>query len=424
MFSKRLIRLSPIHRASLPSSARIITLTSQNRANSTTPKRPLVPRKFPTSGFEVIDEQIKVEEETLPFYNPNLFCPVTIGQIFAKRYQVVAKLGFGTTSTTWLCHDLLGHRYVTLKVHVNTITLNRELEVYRHIKDIESDHPGREMIRMFKLQGPHGIHEIFILPPLGLSLGLLQEMAPGHALNQPIPTMALQQVLVALDFLHGLANPIHTDIHAGNLLIGIADESKLAAFEEAGMDKPTARKMAGGPYGIGIPTGPLFLCDFGEARIGSQHEGVAMPIQYRAPEIILDMPWGRSVDMWSAGLLAWDLLVPESLFQVYDAADPTRNEAHHLANMIALLGPRPLELLKRSSKSRKYWDENGNWKDIVPIPMERTLDSLAIAVEEGKDKDNFLDFVRGVLRWGPEERLHTSDSFAHPWVWPELQLEQ
>lgn len=51
--------------------------------------------------------------------------------------------------------------------------------------------------------------------------------------------------------------------------------------------------------------GPLYLCDLGEARVGSQHEGVAMPVQYRAPEIILGMSWGHLVDMWSVGLLVW-----------------------------------------------------------------------------------------------------------------------
>lgn len=82
-------------------------MTPQNRAASSAARRPLVPRKFPSSGFEVIDVSVKVEEETLPLYNPRLFYPVRIGEVFDNRYQVVAKLGYGTTSTTWLCHDLL-----------------------------------------------------------------------------------------------------------------------------------------------------------------------------------------------------------------------------------------------------------------------------------------------------------------------------
>ena len=38
------------------------------------------------------------------------------------------------------------------------------------------------------------------------------------------------------------------------------------------------------------------------------------------------------------------------------------NDAQHLANMIALLGPPPLEFLKRSRTYRTYWNEGGKWK--------------------------------------------------------------
>ena len=46
-----------------------------------------------------------VEEEILPHYSPQNYCPVTIGQVFDKRYKVLAKLGFGSESTTWLAQD-------------------------------------------------------------------------------------------------------------------------------------------------------------------------------------------------------------------------------------------------------------------------------------------------------------------------------
>ncbi|KAK0117741.1 hypothetical protein ONS95_012067 [Cadophora gregata] len=391
MISKRLLRLSSIYRASFlrstaPASVQINKMATQDRAASSAPRRPLEPRKFLSSGFEIIDVSVKIEEETLPFYNPRLFYPVRIGEVFGNRYQVVAKLGYGTTSTTWLCHDLLDQRYVTSKVHINALTSNRELEIYQFLNGVESDHPGREMIRMledhFKLQGPYGAHETFILPPLGLSLRAFQDMMPGHIFAQPIVVIALQRVLAALDFLHGPANLTHTDIHAGNLLISIDDMSQLAEFEEAELVRPSSRKMIDG-ITIHVSQfllesfGPLYLCDFGEARIGNQHEGIAMPTQYRAPEIILGMSWGHSVDMWSVGLLAWDLLERESLFHLYDANDPARNEAHHLANMIALLGPPPVEFLQRSSKSHEYWDKNGKANTLyVAIYEADNLSSL------------------------------------------------
>lgn len=103
---------------------------------------------------------------------------------------------------------------MTLKVHVNTLTCNRELKVYRYLKNVESDHPGRGMIRKleeyFELPGPYGTHQVFVMPPLGLSLRAFQDMMPGHIFAQPIVRITLQRVSVALDFLHGPANITHT----------------------------------------------------------------------------------------------------------------------------------------------------------------------------------------------------------------------
>jgi serine/threonine-protein kinase SRPK3 len=66
----------------------------------------LPPREFPSSGFEMIDSSQMVEEERLPFYNRNDYYPMRIGEVIKDRYHVVAKLGYGTSSTVWLCHDL------------------------------------------------------------------------------------------------------------------------------------------------------------------------------------------------------------------------------------------------------------------------------------------------------------------------------
>jgi hypothetical protein len=62
----------------------------------------------------------------------------------------------------------------------------------------------------FKLRGPHGIHNVFVFPPLGLSLRAFQDMMPDGILDQPIVVIALQRTLVALDFLNGVANLTHT----------------------------------------------------------------------------------------------------------------------------------------------------------------------------------------------------------------------
>lgn len=70
--------------------------SSQQRSSLSTM---LKPREFPSSGFQVIDPSDKVEEERLPFYKPENYYPTRIGQVIQGHYQIVAKLGYGTSST-------------------------------------------------------------------------------------------------------------------------------------------------------------------------------------------------------------------------------------------------------------------------------------------------------------------------------------
>lgn len=54
----------------------------------------------------MIDDEDVVEEEQIPDYNPTLFYPAFLGEVFYRRFQIVAKLGYGTSSTIWLARDL------------------------------------------------------------------------------------------------------------------------------------------------------------------------------------------------------------------------------------------------------------------------------------------------------------------------------
>ena len=47
-----------------------------------------------------------IEEEEVPDYRADRLYPVRLGEVFEDRYQVLAKLGFGSSSTTWLAQDL------------------------------------------------------------------------------------------------------------------------------------------------------------------------------------------------------------------------------------------------------------------------------------------------------------------------------
>jgi len=50
-----------------------------------------------------------LEGESLPFYNPDHYYPVKIGQIMDSNDRILGKLGYGSYSTVWLARDV---RYV------------------------------------------------------------------------------------------------------------------------------------------------------------------------------------------------------------------------------------------------------------------------------------------------------------------------
>lgn len=70
-------------------------------------KPPLLPLRFPTTGFEVIGKEYLLEEEQLKGFQEGWYYPVNIGEVFLCKYQVLGKLGFGVTSTVWLARNLV-----------------------------------------------------------------------------------------------------------------------------------------------------------------------------------------------------------------------------------------------------------------------------------------------------------------------------
>ena len=86
----------------------------------------------------------------------------------------------------------------------------------------------------------------------------------------------------------------------------------LEKFEEDEMTSPGVRKICEDRviyisrflvprvYDYGRPV----LCDISEARFG-EYDNMAdiQPYQYRAPEVIFEIPWDEKVDIWNVGVM-------------------------------------------------------------------------------------------------------------------------
>ncbi|BCS04295.1 uncharacterized protein AKAW2_80096S [Aspergillus luchuensis] len=383
------------------------------------------PRVFPSSGWENIEPSFLVEEENIPTYKPEKFYPVRIGEVFNHRYQVVGKLGYGSTATVWLCRDLLGHCYVALKVYITSTSVSQEIEIYNHLKTTQSDHAGqsclRSLIETFQVRNPdgHRNHTCLVHPPLGISLDQLMPLLPGKVMSSSMVRTTMRNILAALDFLHTEAHVIHTDIQPNNILLGIKDTSILSRFEEAEVEGPVPRKSLSDrtiyvsrplPISFGTPV----LCDLGEGRLGVDNQtGDIMPDIYRAPEVILNMNWDNKVDIWNVGMVIWDLFEHCHLFRARND-EGKLDDGQHLAEMQAVLGRPPAEFLARSAKSPQFWDANGQWKGPVPIP-DHDLETLEERLEDD-EKEDFLRFLRRMLCWLPEERATAKELLFDPWL--------
>jgi len=76
------------------------------RARKALFKTPSLPLEFPAAGFQLIPEARVLEEEGLEAFRTGNYYPVTVGDIYDSKYQVLGKLGYGTTSTVWLARNL------------------------------------------------------------------------------------------------------------------------------------------------------------------------------------------------------------------------------------------------------------------------------------------------------------------------------
>ena len=108
-----------------------------------------------------------------------------------------------------------------------------------------------------------------------------------------------------------MLTPSLPDLQATNVHLRIEEDSTLKDFEAAELRAPSPRKVDGDRViyesrGLKRPkrSGHPILCDFGEARFGKKtYTDDIQPFVYRAPEIILGIPWTYSVDIWNLAVM-------------------------------------------------------------------------------------------------------------------------
>ncbi|CAN9470182.1 unnamed protein product [Alternaria alternata] len=319
-----------------------------------------------------------------------------------------------------------------------------EYNMYNILSKGNASHPGYNHVRtaldLFTIPRQGGDHRCLVQKPMWDSFRDLLNRNPAHRFTDELLKAGLSQVFLALDYLHTEAKIIHTDIKADNILIEIEDQDILKAFVDAEMTTPSPRKVVDGKpiyatrqFGLPKEYGRVVLGDFGSAVRGDKpqiHD--AQPDVYRCPEVMLKTEWGYPADVWNVGAMIWDLYEDKHLFYGIDPTEKRYLTRAHLAELVAMLGPPPIDMLKRGARSKEFFDDegenalprhrvkltevlSGNWVAEIDIPEGLTLETSEENLH-GEKKEEFLQFVRCMLQWRPEDRLTAKGLLEHPWM--------
>ncbi|KAJ5405446.1 hypothetical protein N7465_006730 [Penicillium sp. CMV-2018d] len=430
--------------------------------------------QLPPNSGPPIPQQELVDEEVCPDYNSTNFYPAKPGEVLAKKFQLLVKIGWGSQSTVWLARDISrlkwqSEKTVTLKIinSNDTDDARHEHEIESHIMQQNPEHRGCAILRTclddFEVDGREAKHMCLVYEPMREPLWILQRRFVDRKLPLPIAKAYIYFLLVGLDYLHSECKVVHTDLKLGNILMSFENENVLPNFikqqqpMQCKVDGDSGRTIYrchndfGALNGREIKNMVPKIADFGLAarldkpstRNGMVGEQLGIyPIQpdhYRAPEVILGCGWDSKADIWNFGVLLWNILGSKELFQQVHDTNGQYDAKSHLAEMIALIGSPPKVLLAKSKvMSERNWpqpvtndagelcnnaqeffdgpffnaEDEFRYSELIP---SRSLEDTSPFLEE-KDREAFLSFVRQMLTWLPEERKTARELMDHPFL--------
>ena len=313
-----------------------------------------------TCGLSSTHEQLRTGTRALPpcevtAVDGSLVLSQTL-PLLGKRYKFIRNVGHGTFSQILLCKDTYAvdsddqprpgcAQVVAIKV------MNRkygaigvqELEMLRFLNSRDTGdcaHLAR-VVSAFDFYG----HFCIVMKRLGSSLlalqrnwstprSLLPSVAP-HAFLAPLRKLSVQ-VLSSLLYLER-SGVIHADIKPENIL---SDDLRDRH------DCPTGSDLKASMEHATLRAGRFRLIDFGNSMLCENapmyyDDFEVQSLCYRAPEVLLGLPFGPPIDMWSFGCVLAELVTGSALFI-------GKNRRELLTKMANLLGPLPVAVFAKA----------------------------------------------------------------------------
>ncbi|KAI1850412.1 hypothetical protein JX266_004270 [Neoarthrinium moseri] len=279
---------------------------------------------------QALPDYARAHYEHIARYQRGGFHPVHIGDYLdsKERYRVLHKLGFGSSSTIWLCDDVVRRRFRAVKVvsaDKSKLKDHNNERILSLVKACKGKGLSNSIVvprDKFWITGPNGQHLCLVMPVLGPNL---LDGLEGAGLDTPgYLTYLCFKLSVTLSCLHenGI---IHGDIRPQKLMMVLRGDCMDEAWRKDSLhdliEKPSIWKLSSSSQSSSnrapkylvkkinlcslekrFRSGTVAIADFSRSPQNGLRIGVtnAFPAAYSAPEVRLNhnIP-DFSSDIWS-----------------------------------------------------------------------------------------------------------------------------
>lgn len=327
---------------------------------------------------------------------------VRIGEMLDGRYRVYGYTGAGVFGNVVRATDAArSNTHVAVKIIRNNDVMKKtgmkELEVLKKLNEADRDdrYHCLQLYRHFF----HHQHLCLVFESLNMNLReLLKKYGNNVGLHMKAVRSYTQQLLLALRLMKK-CSILHADIKPDNILV---NETKLT----------------------------LKLCDFGSACHVAETEVAPYLVSrfYRAPEIMLGLPYDFGIDLWSVAVTLYEVYTGKIMYA-------GRSNNQMLKYMMDLKGKFPNKIVRKAQFRDQHFDANCNflYHEVDKVTQRDKITTLSVVKvtrdlraellgEQELDKDGmrkleqFRCLLDAMTMLDSSKRISCNEALKHPFV--------